>query len=441
MARPVDQDWPSPLEPSVRSARAFALVIAASFAAVGVLWIFVTDVLLYATSYDSVLLARIETVIDWGFVAFATVLISVVARRAVAKLNRARTVLSTVVEAIGDGLLVVGPDRTIVYANPAACRMLACRKPSDVIGMTARQFSRRYLVTRTTGAVVPPEDFVTQRAFTEPGPLRRKALLHPTEGSELVVLSTAAPVRSQPDRRASFVVSVMHDVTDTDNLEQLRDRFFAAAAHALKTPVAIIKANVQFISRGSPGALQPSLAAVERQCDRIDRLVQNLQVVSRARSHSLELKMQPTELGPLVLQVVREIGPAGAARVIHADIASSPVVYGDRERLATAIRNSIHEAMRGSTPRTPVRLTLSANPCDAELAVTFQPLAVAERMFAGAEQYDDTTLSRCATETIAEAHGGTVGETQTATTETIWMRIPTTGERHDRPDGRSDRGR
>lgn len=427
MTSPEDPAWPATREPSIASPRGFALGIAVRFAAIGVLWILATDVLLYALTYDVVLLGRIETVIDWGFVAFGTVMLYVVAQRAAAKLSRERAVLSTVVESIGDGLLVVGADRNIVYANPAACRMLEA-PPADLMGMTAAEFARRFVVARTSGAIVAPEDFATQRAFAALGPLRRKVLLHPTATSELVIDTTAAPVRTPPNRRASLVVSVLHDVTDTEHLEQLRDRFFAAAAHALKTPIAIIKANVQFISRSSPPAFQPSLSAVERSCDRIDRLVQNLQVVSRARSHSLELQMQATELAPLVLRIVRELGAAGASRVIRAEILDTPTVRGDRERLRTVIRNLIAEGMRSSTPGTVVTLQLSATTWDAELAVTYHPLAIAERTFAGAEQYDDSTLSRCATETIVDAHGGKVGEAQGERTETIWVRIPTTDD-------------
>jgi len=427
MASLEDHVWSAPLEPTLTSPRGFALGIAARFAAIGVLWILATDVLLYALTYNVVLLARVETVVDWTFVAFATVMLYVVAQRAAAKLNRARTVLTTIVENVGDGLMVLNAERKIVYANPAACRMLESQ-PSDLMGMNAQQFARRFVVARATGAIVAPEEFASVRAFAAPGPVRYKAIIHPTSTTELVVVTTASPVRSRPSRTASLVVSLMHDVTDTEHLEQLRDRFFAAAAHALKTPIAIIKANVQFISRSSSSALRPSFAAVERACDRIDRLVQNLQVVSRARSHSLELTMQPTEIAPLVLQIVRELGAAGASRVIRAEVLDTPAVHGDRERLTTVIRNIIAEGMRGSTPGTPLTLQVSATNHDAELAVTYHPLAIAERTFAGAEQYDDSTLSRCATETIVEAHGGKVGEAQGEKTETIWVRIPTTGE-------------
>ncbi|HEY1810928.1 MAG TPA: histidine kinase dimerization/phospho-acceptor domain-containing protein [Kofleriaceae bacterium] len=427
MASATDRDW-APLLQRMRSSRSVALIVSASFAAVGIVWVLATDVLLYTATDDAILLARIETAVDWGFVVLASVLLYLVTSRAAAKLSRARAALSTVVETICDGLLVVGNDRTIIYANPSACHMLSVASPDELFGMTAEQFSRRYIVSRLDGSLVKPDEFASQRAFRHPGPLHYKARVHPSQELELIIAVTATAVRGQLHRRAAFVVSVLHDITDTERLEQLRDGFFSAAAHALKTPVAIIKANVQFVERTAPLPLQPSLAAIDRQCDRIDRIVQNLQVVSRARSRSLELVLVPTDLEQLVRDTVRDLSAAAGSRV-RMQIVASPRVLGDRERLATAVRNLVHEALRNAAPSSPVTLRLTQEGYEAELAVIYEALPVAERTFTGAEQYDDTTLSRCATETIAEAHGGNVGETSGESVESIWMRLPTTGEK------------
>jgi signal transduction histidine kinase len=426
MARATDQDW-APLLQRERSSRSVALVVSTSFALVGVVWVLATDVLLYAATDDAVLLARIETVVDWIFVAFSSVLLYAVTRRAAAKLSRARAALSTVVETICDGLVVVGGHQTIIYSNPAACRMLAVEHPDDLFGMTAEQFSRRYTLSRLDGSLVKPGDFASVRAFRSRGPLHYKARVHPKPDAELIIAVTATAVPALPHHPPTFVVSILHDITDSERLDQLRDGFFSAAAHSLKTPVAIIKANVQFVERSAPLALQPSLAAIDRQCDRIDRTVQNLQVVSRARSRSLELVLEPTDLAKLVRDAVRDLDGAASARV-RMELAASPTVLGDRERLITVVRNLVHEALRKAVAHSAITVRLTQEGYEAELAVIYEALPVAERCYAGAEQYDDTTLARCATETIAEAHGGKVGETAGESIESIWVRLPTRGE-------------
>ena len=69
--------------------------------------------------------------------------------------------------------------------------------------------------------------------------------MHPSGGGEVVIPAMASGVRMEVGAPATWVVSVMHDITDTEHLDRMRDQFFAAAAHSLKTPLAIVKADVQ----------------------------------------------------------------------------------------------------------------------------------------------------------------------------------------------------
>ena len=93
--------------------------------------------------------------------------------------------------------------------------------------------------------MVPPGLFVSQRVFDEGGPLQYKAVVHPSGGGDVVIRAMASGVRMEVGAPATWVVSVMHDITDTEHLDRMRDQFFAAAAHSLKTPLAIVKADVQ----------------------------------------------------------------------------------------------------------------------------------------------------------------------------------------------------
>jgi PAS domain S-box-containing protein len=392
----------------------------------------VSDVVLYMISKDRVVIARIESAMDWAFVLIASVMLYHFALRASSRLSRTRSVLSAVVRSIGDGLLVIGPEKRIVHANPSAARILGCHDESELIGMDAHAFSRRFLVTFPDGAIVKPDAFMAQRAFEEDGALHYKAVLHRNGDEEVVVLATASAVRARQGDKASLVVSVVHDITDSEHLERLRDRFFQATAHALKTPIAIIKANVQFIAWNTPASARPSFLAIERQCDRIDRLVQNLQVIARARSHSLELHLHELELAPLVLETARELASMRSALDVRAEITDTPRVFGDRERLALVVRNLSYEAYHAAMPHSPVTLRIEQHDARVELRASFEPLPVSERTFAGYSEYDDDSLSRSATATIVEAHGGEVGEVIGDDEATLWVRLPTTEKSDER---------
>jgi signal transduction histidine kinase len=261
--------------------------------------------------------------------------------------------------------------------------------------------------------------------YNEAGPVRVKSVLHPTLESEVVIHTTASAVRTASEEPASLVVSVFHDVTAAENLEAMRDGFFSAAAHALKTPVAIIKANIQYSARKMPESAMPSYMAIERQCERIDRLVHNLQVVSRARSRSLQIHLRNTDLSPIVVQVTSELKNAKPGLEIRTDIVDRAPVFGDRERLEIAVRNFVYEAVQSARTRAPMVVLLEVRGQHAELRVRYEPLPVAQRPFSMVEEYDDAGLSRCATQTIVEAHGGELGDEEIdEDTAVRWLRLP-----------------
>ena len=418
--------WSALAEPKdmVVSERRVALRFAAAFAGIGMLWVVLTDILLYSLTTNPALIARLETAKGWLFVLSAAVVVYVVAHRSAARIVRGRAAISAVLDSIGDGILLLGRDRRILYANPAAARMLRCDDARELVGMGAPAFSRRYRVSYLNGALVPPDHFVSQRVFDQGGPLKYKALLYPSHRSELVISVVAAGVRIRAGTTAELVVSVIHDITDSENLERLRDQFFGAAAHALKTPVAIIKANAQLMSRSPRVELERAMPAIVRQCSRIDRMVQNMLVLSRVRSQTLRLYFDEVELAPLFARVAREMAADERRNDIHAQVAASPRVLADQERLTLVLRNVIEEAQRGSVAGAPVTVRVTQQGQDAEITVGYHALPAGEGIFAAADEYDHLGIGRSVAETIVQAHGGALRAERSGPEATAYIRLP-----------------
>jgi two-component system, NtrC family, sensor histidine kinase KinB len=406
--------------------------VAVSFILAGIAWVLATDVILYTATRDPMLIARVETAKGWIFVGLGAFLLYVVTLQGARRFLRAQALTAAVVESIGDGLLVLGPDRRIQYANRAAARVLRCQDAGELVGMGAKRFTRRYRVSYPDGSLVPPNELASQRVFDEGGPLSYTAVMHPPGCGEVIIKSTAAAVRMRVGETASMVVSVLHDITDSYLLEKLRDQFFAAAAHSLKTPVAIIKTNVQVLLRSAAPPLARSLVAIERQCDRIDRLVQNLLVLGRFRSHSLALHQEEIGLQPMVEQVAGEMGRLFVHHPVNAEIADSPRVYADPERLAMALRNVIDEALRSSISGAPLTVLLRRHDDQAAIGIRYRPVPPEERSRETYGDYDDIGICRNVTATVLQAHGGTLSEESAGSETTAWIRLPVS-ERPDEP--------
>jgi len=408
------------------SERRLALIVALAFVVVGSLWVLFTDVLLYALIHDRAAIARFETAKGWAFVGLTALFLYAVTMRAAARLTRATKTTSAVLESIGDGVLLLGSDRTIAHANPAAVRMLRAENRDALNGMGAQEFSRRFHVSYPDGRLVPPDQFVSQRVFDEQGPIRYKALLYPREDAELVISCTAAAVRSENGTSADIVVSVMHDITATEHMDRLRDELFTETAHALKTPISVIKSASQVLAARATPELLKSTALIERQCVRVERLVENLLALSRIRSNTLQLHQVSLELGPVIEEVVNQARRISNTHNVLYRPGADIRIRADRERLVMMLRNATDAAARASRPGRPVTVRLDRRGADAEIAVAFYPDS-ANHSSEGPQkdyEFDDLGVGRYVTATIVEAHGGTLTEEADETSTTIRIRLP-----------------
>jgi two-component system, OmpR family, phosphate regulon sensor histidine kinase PhoR len=103
------------------------------------------------------------------------------------------------------------------------------------------------------------------------------------------LLVTAAPQRSKGQ-----CVLVLRDVTELRRLESMRRDFVANVSHELRTPVSIISANVETLLAGAfkdPVRAHEFLSAVQRNAERLTRLVSDLLDLSRIEAGQRELSL------------------------------------------------------------------------------------------------------------------------------------------------------
>jgi signal transduction histidine kinase len=180
--------------------------------------------------------------------------------------------------------------------------------------------------------------------------------------------------------------------------------------------------------------LGPSIAAIERQCGRMERLVQNLLVLTRIRSDTLRLYPTEVELAPLVERVARQMAAASMEHDVRTELAAAPRAHADPERLAMAVRNEIEDALRLAPPGTPVIVRLAQIGRDANIGVGHHPRGVIEAVVDETieERHAEGELgvNRHVSEAIVAGHGGTLREERTGEELTTWIRLPAITELH-----------
>lgn len=144
---------------------------------------------------------------------------------------------------------------------------------------------------------------------------------------------------------------------------QLQDNFLAAAAHELRTPLAVVQAGLGVVRQAPdlPAYLRPVLATQLEEMHRLGRLVDDFLLVSRLRADTLPLTRRPVALDELALAAADCLLPRfrAAGRPLELAVdeqAADFTVLGDADKLTTVLLNLLENALRHAPPGAAVQL-------------------------------------------------------------------------------------
>ncbi len=155
--------------------------------------------------------------------------------------------------------------------------------------------------------------------------------------------------------------------------EQQR-RFIADASHEMKTPLTILKGDVDVaLSRErSPDYYRRTLKRVNQTTDQLTALVQELLSLARADGDQLLLNIETFNLNNLLTALVKDLRPAAAQKkILLAYRANEPVIIqADQAKLRRLFLNLIDNAIKYSRPGDAVTLNISKTKAQAIITVS-----------------------------------------------------------------------
>ena len=127
-------------------------------------------------------------------------------------------------------------------------------------------------------------------------------------------------------------------------------RFVADASHELRTPVAVIKTELEGALRrgGHDPQVREALVASLEEADHLAQLAEDLLVVARTGEDALPLRPEPVDVQELLERTRRRFADRAAerARPILVDAEAALGVYADEPRLLQALGNLVDNALR-----------------------------------------------------------------------------------------------
>ena len=203
-------------------------------------------------------------------------------------------------------------------------------------------------------------------------------------------------------------------------------RFTADASHELKTPLAVLRADVERAMMESSSqnermvALEEALQEVRRMTD----LVESLLTLARADEGRFDIHREPVELQPLVQEVYETALILGEAQdvTVNLPFTADVVVMADRTRLRQLFLNLVTNAIKYTPPGGKVELGLGRHPDNVTFAVRdtgigisaadfphiFERFWRADRVRSRMSERGGFGLGLAISQWIAQAHGGTL---------------------------------
>jgi signal transduction histidine kinase len=154
-----------------------------------------------------------------------------------------------------------------------------------------------------------------------------------------------------------------HTVDELRQLNLMKGEFVAVVSHELRTPVTALIGYAKTLRRtefaDDPVMRGEFLERMERQGDRLLRLVENLLTASNLENHELSVSIGRVLFEDLVREVVE--GLSNEASRIHVSVPDDlPVLYTDRQLLSRVLQNLVDNALKYSPEEAPCELEAKA---------------------------------------------------------------------------------
>ena len=300
-----------------------------------------------------------------------------------------------ILSAMEEGVVLVEPDDSIRYANPAASELLRT-EPVNLrsLPVPVRRSVKR---VRTSGGAAE-EEF--EGGF--PPRLFRSSAVRVTGGPRVLV--------------------VIRDVTEARRVEAMRRDFVANTSHELKTPVAAIQAAAETLRdavRQDPQAARRFAEQLHGDALRLSRIVADLLDLSRLEAGSP--RRAPVRLDRVAAQEAERLTERAALSGVLIEVTAKPVsVQGSAEDLALLVRNLLDNAIRYSPDGGRVQIDVDSLDGNALLSVRDTGIGIPsrdlprifERFYrvdrARSRESGGTGLGLSIAKHVAELHGGRI---------------------------------
>ena len=155
------------------------------------------------------------------------------------------------------------------------------------------------------------------------------------------------------DRGADELGQLAHSfnqmAAQLQQVESMRRQLIGDVAHELRTPLTAIKGSMEGLMDGVLPATPETYHQIHQEADRLNRLVNDLQELSRVEAGAYEMDFHQVEFSSLVKTVAKRLGGQFEEKDIKLTInlpSELPQVQADADRIIQVLTNLLSNALR-----------------------------------------------------------------------------------------------
>lgn len=324
--------------------------------------------------------------------------------------------VKTIINCMGDGILVCDRDSCIVLANPAASRMLEIPE-SRLLGNYVSQSNLHSELSKTIEDSLKTEDSAYTSISQE---------LSIGDSREMFLRAHTAPVRNDLGEIMGSV-TVLQDISYLKELDKMKSEFIAMVAHELRAPIATVEQQLTVIIGGMAGELnekqQQMITRAKERTRSVLTLIKDLLDFSKIEAGKMVQFKEPLSLAEVIPRVVEAMKADAEGKNIRIEILhplSGSIIQADQNSMEGILNNLISNAIKYTPDGGRVTISLDDDDSFVKVSVTDTGIGIKgediPRIFdkfyrvksSDTRQIVGTGLGLSIVKSIVDAHMGTI---------------------------------
>ncbi|MHB8634289.1 MAG: sensor histidine kinase [Thermoplasmatota archaeon] len=280
-----------------------------------------------------------------------------------------------VLRSASEGILGLDLQGRVTFANDSALRLLGRAEP-EVLGSGLGQ------VMRFTAGSAPPATVATL-GLAGMKEVAGHLALQTADGNDLPVDWSLTPIMENNILKGSVVTLINASARERAEeerakrlrqgieLERLQEQdrfktlFISTAAHELHTPLTPLRLNVYSLKEGHRGVLSAdqldSVHILERNIDRLGRLVEDILNAARIQADKLAVRKSPVELSQVCANAAASYQESARRGEVTLEVNAPEEVWvqGDASRLEQVFTNLVANALKFTPPQGRITVTVA----------------------------------------------------------------------------------